>query len=173
MKFKKGSAAAKAHMAKVRAAKVSGPKKKVSKNQLSIFDQVPTKKKAAPKKAAVKKAAPKKVVAKQKGSSIKKYDKLRQALPPGIRISQKTGKPYKEVRANRSDKGVLLGIGSYKNLSAGAKKIWIDTNKKGYFKFNTPKFIFLQLYEDALSKGQYKKAEYLYELYLFAEDDKY
>ena len=110
MAFKKGSAAAKAHMAKIRAAKVSGPKKKVSKNQLSIFDVAP--KKAAPKKASPKKAAAKKKVVKQTGTSNKQYDKMRQALPAGIRISQKTVRPYKEVRANRSDKGVLLGVGS-------------------------------------------------------------
>jgi|688.fasta_scaffold559945_2 hypothetical protein len=71
------------------------------------------KKKSAPKKApAKKKAVAKKKVVKQTGTSVKKYDKMRQALPPGIRISKVTGKPYKEVRANRSDKGVLLGIGS-------------------------------------------------------------
>jgi hypothetical protein len=76
------------------------------------------KKKAAPKKKAVKKSAKSKVlqIMKQKGTSAKSYDKFHQALPPGIRISRKTGKKYKEVRANRSDKGVLLGIGSIDNI---------------------------------------------------------
>lgn len=133
MIFKKGSAAAKAHMKKVRAAKVNGLKKKVKdKRQLSIFDQVPTKKKAAPKKkAAVKKATTKKKVVKQTGTSIKKYDKLRQALPAGIRISKKTGRPYKEVRANRSDKGVLLGVGSVFDVKIIQD---LDSLKKQYLK---------------------------------------
>jgi len=149
-------------------------------------------KKAVTKKSAPKKAIEKKVIAPRKKVVKKniKLDSVRPALLPGKRISNRSyfkdgsirsngGKTYYEYRDNHSDKklttkkGQMLGIGSYKNLSAGAKKIWIDTNKKEYFKFNTPKFIFLQMYEDALSKGQYKKAEYLRELYLFAEDDKY
>jgi hypothetical protein len=189
MAFKKGSKEAKAYMKKVREAKINGLKKKVKdKRQLSIFDQAPTKKAVAPRKKAVtkkavaprKKVTVKKVVAPRKKVVRRniEVDSNRSALPKGKRVS-KNGVVYYEYRENHADnkqtkkRGQMLGIGNYKNLSAGAKKIWIDTNKKGYFKFNTPKFIFLQLYEDALSKGQYKKAEYLRELYLFAEDDKY
>lgn len=81
------------------------------------------KKKAAPKKkAAVKKAAKKKPVKrgaktkvlvskKQYGTSIKKYDKRHQALPAGKRKTA-WGTTYYESRANRSDKGALLGIGA-------------------------------------------------------------
>jgi hypothetical protein len=88
------------------------------------------KKKAAPKKKAAlkKKAAPKKVakkkvaVKKQTGTSVKYYDKLHQAKPVGKRTTKNPHKyrgktirkstTYTESRANRSDKGVLLGIGA-------------------------------------------------------------
>ena len=82
------------------------------------------KKKAAPKKkAAVKKAAKKKpvkrgaktkvlVLKKQYDTSVKKYDKRHQALPPGKRKTA-DGSIYYESRANRSDKGKLLGIKKY------------------------------------------------------------
>jgi len=90
------------------------------------------KKKAAPKKKAAvkKKAAPKKVakkkvaVKKQTGTSVKYYDKLHQAKPVGKRTTKNPHKyhgktirkstTYTENRANRSDKGVLLGIGAIK-----------------------------------------------------------
>jgi hypothetical protein len=81
------------------------------------------KKKAAPKrKAAVKKAVPKKKPVKrgaktkvlkpikQRGTSVKSYDKRHQALPSGKRKTA-WGTTYYESRANRSDKGALLGIG--------------------------------------------------------------
>jgi hypothetical protein len=132
MAFKKGSKEAKAHMAKVRASKISGVKKKVSKNQLSIFDIAPAKKKVTKKKVAPKKVVAKKKVVKQKGTSNKKYDKMRQALPPGVRISKVTGRPYKEVRANRSDKGVLLGINEDFFDTTVIKDI--DDLRKQYFK---------------------------------------
>lgn len=67
------------------------------------------------KAASKKKAATKKYV--QRGTSNKKLDKLHQALPPGVRISKKTGEKYTETRANRSDKGKLLGINKLKKYS--------------------------------------------------------
>jgi hypothetical protein len=70
------------------------------------------KKKSAPKKKAAKKVAKKKVakkkVAKKKITKID-YDKRHQAKKPGKRKSA-TGKTYYENRANRSDKGKLLGV---------------------------------------------------------------
>jgi len=78
------------------------------------------KKKAAPKKKAAKKVVKKKVAKKiVKKSAPKKvakkkltkqdYDKRYQAKKPGKRKSA-TGKTYYENRANRSDRGKLLGI---------------------------------------------------------------
>lgn len=63
--------------------------------------------KAASKTVVKKKAAKKSV--KQTGSTTKKADVLRQAKKPGKRKSA-TGRTYYEYRANRSDKGRLLGI---------------------------------------------------------------
>jgi len=81
--------------------KKAAPKKKVAKK---VVRKV-VKKKAAPKKVAKKKLTP------------RDYDKRYQAKKPGKRIS--TGKNYPyikgnvyyENRANRSDRGKLLGIG--------------------------------------------------------------
>jgi hypothetical protein len=63
------------------------------------------------KKKTVKKAAKKKTI-KQTGTSNKAYDKRFSAKPPGKRKS-KSGNIYTEKRANRSDKGRLLGIKKY------------------------------------------------------------
>jgi len=86
---------------KKKVVKKSAPKKKVAKK---VVRKV-VKKKAAPKKVAKKKLTP------------RDYDKRYQAKKPGKRIS--TGKNYPyiegnvyyENRANRSDRGKLLGIG--------------------------------------------------------------
>jgi hypothetical protein len=79
------------------------------------------KKKVAPKKKAakkvvkkvirkiVKKAAPKKVA--KKKLTKQDYDKRYQAKKPGKRTSA-SGNTYYENRANRSDRGKLLGIGN-------------------------------------------------------------
>ena len=71
------------------------------------------KKKAAPKKKAAKKVVKKKVAKKVAKKKLTKadYDKRYQAKKPGKRKSA-TGKTYYENRANRSDKGKLLGIGA-------------------------------------------------------------
>lgn len=47
--------------------------------------------------------------AKQTGTSDKKIDRTKQAKPVGKRTSA-NGKVYYETRANRSDKGKLLGV---------------------------------------------------------------
>lgn len=47
--------------------------------------------------------------AKQTGTSNKKIDRTKQAKPVGKRTSA-SGKIYYETRANRSDKGKLLGV---------------------------------------------------------------
>jgi hypothetical protein len=84
------------------------------------------KKKSAPKKKAAKKIAKKKVakkkVAKKKITKID-YDKRHQAKKPGKRKSA-SGNTYYENRANRSDKGKLLGIVKAKpTIIALSKKI--------------------------------------------------
>jgi hypothetical protein len=78
-----------------------------------------SKKKKPTKKASTKKTVAKRKpkvvkVLKQHGTSAKAYDKRHQALQAGRRIS-KSGRPYTETRSNRSDKGVLLGIGAINN----------------------------------------------------------
>jgi len=87
------------------------------------------KKKAAPKKKAVKKvvrkvvkkAAPKRVV--KKKLTRLDYDKRYQALKPGKRTSA-SGNTYYQNRANRSDRGRLLGIVKAKpTIIALSKKI--------------------------------------------------
>ena len=86
--LKKGSAEAKKFMAKIRAMK-----------------NKPIKVAGAAKKS------PDKKVVRQTGTSVKKLDKLYVAKKPGKRVTP-TGSTYYENRANRSDKGKLLGIGS-------------------------------------------------------------
>ncbi len=145
---------------------------KKNKNQLSIFDNEVQKKKPTAKqlaarakftkmvkaKAAAKKSTIKKsTTVKQRGTSVKKIDKLRQALPPGIRVSQKTGKPYKEVRANRSDKGVLLGVEIKKQ---NIKKFILDKYNNEY-EFNayykTQIFEISQIMKQPEQKGYLKE----------------
>ena len=75
-------------------AKKSAPKKKAAKKVLRKV----VKKKAAPKKVAKKKL------------TSRDYDKRYQAMRPGKRVAYETGNVYYESRANRSDKGKLLGI---------------------------------------------------------------
>jgi hypothetical protein len=77
------------------------PSKKVVVKKVAV-------KKSAPRKSVAKKSAPKKAT-KQSESSSLFYDKLRQAKKPGKRTTA-WGTTYYESRANRSDKGVLLGM---------------------------------------------------------------
>lgn len=96
---KKGSAEAKRKMAKVRKAK---------KNYVLVEKDRQTKVKTT-----------------NSGGYIynynKKKDERRKAMPPGKRISKKTGNPYWEYRVNRSDKkGSLTGEKHY------------DTNSHNY-----------------------------------------
>ena len=86
--IKKGSAAAKAKMAKVRKAK---------KNYILVESDRQTKVKTT-----------------NSGGYLYPYNKIkdaqRKAMPPGKRISKKTDNPYWEYRVNRSDKkGSLTG----------------------------------------------------------------
>jgi hypothetical protein len=74
---------------------VSGVKKKATKK--------------VTKKVAKKKVTKKVAVKKQTGISVTKKDKLYQAMKPGKRTTT-WGTTYYESRANRSDKGALLGI---------------------------------------------------------------
>lgn len=106
------------------------------------------KKKSAPKKKAAKKVAKKKVakkkVAKKKVAKKKltriDYDKRYSAKKPGKRKSA-TGKTYYENRANRSDKGKLLGIKNDSKILDDYKTI---LGKVSYYQ-NT-----IQMYRDAI-----------------------
>jgi hypothetical protein len=100
MAYKKGSKEAKAHMAKVRASKISGVKKKA----------------VAKKTTTRKKAVAKKPVNISYDNSWGKYlDSNRKAKPAGKRISAE-GNVYYEYRRNRTDvnqkakKGQMLGV---------------------------------------------------------------
>jgi len=148
------------------------------------------KKKAAPKKKAakkvVKKSAPKKVVRKEaKKKAAKKiakkigYSKVRLDQEKGITkvlkntprtlfpytVKEKIVKAGKKYFDEQAKKISGTSINDYKNLSLGAKKLWKDINKKGFFKYNTEENILIFLYDEAIKKGQYKKSEYLKELY--------
>lgn len=83
-----------------------GVKSKITVPKLTAPAKLPVKKKTATKKAAKQKNA----AGYQYGTSSELYDMRYQALKPGKRISKATGRPYYEYRANRSDKGQLLGI---------------------------------------------------------------
>ncbi len=92
-------------------------KKKVTKKATAVRS-VPKKRTAAKKKPASKvKKAPK-----QTGSSDRFLDKLVQAKPVGKRKSA-SGKTYYEYRANRSDKGKLLGIGKLNSGAVATKRL--------------------------------------------------
>ena len=91
------------------------------------------KKVGAVKKKSAKKSAPKKKVAKKVVRKIVKkvakkkitktdYDKRYQAKKPGKRVS-KSGNTYYENRANRSDRGKLLGIGSVLTKNQEIKRL--------------------------------------------------
>ena len=87
--------------------------KLINKTIDKVYKKSKAKKKVAKKvvrKVVKKKAAPKKV-AKKKLTS-RDYDKRYQALRPGKRVSE-SGNIYYENRANRSDRGKLLGIKKY------------------------------------------------------------
>lgn len=77
------------------------PSKKVVVKKVAV-------KKSAPKRSAPKKTATKKSTT-QTGRSTEFYDKMYQAKKPGKRTTS-WGTTYYESRANRSDKGVLLGM---------------------------------------------------------------
>lgn len=121
----KGSAAAKAYMAKLRSKKT-----KVGA----------VKKKAAPKKKVVK------ITGLSKAKSLQKDLKSK-----GLKLTH----GYNLVARK---------IGSIGKISAGANKLWIEINKKGLFMFNSEENILASLYDEAIRKGYYKKAEYLKEL---------
>jgi len=91
--------------------KVGAVKKKAATKKKSAKKVV---KKSVPKKVVrkvvKKKAAPKKVA--KKKLTPRDYDMRYSAKKPGKRVSE-SGNIYYENRANRSDRGKLLGIGSF------------------------------------------------------------
>ena len=135
---------------------------------------------------AVKKKVAKKVVRKEaKKKAAKKiakkigYSKVRLDQEKGITkvlkntprtlfpytVKEKIVKAGKKYFDEQAKKISGTSINDYKNLSLGAKKLWKDINKKGFFKYNTEENILIFLYDEAIKKGQYKKSEYLKELY--------
>jgi hypothetical protein len=104
--------------------------KLINKTIDKVYKKSKVKKKVAKKvvrKIVKKKAAPKKV-AKKKLTS-RDYDKKYQALRPGKRVAYDTGNVYYESRANRSDKGRLLGVVKAKpTIISLAKKISRQTD---------------------------------------------
>lgn len=110
---------AKAKRAGIKLSKTDGSQK--TKSQLVLaLDKVPT-----PRKTTTRR----KPATGQTGTSNKRFDKLKQALPPGKRRS-KTGRVYYERRANRSDQGQLLGAGgrSYRIIQDLADTIYSSYN---------------------------------------------
>lgn len=65
----------------------------------------------------------------QTGTSDKSIDKIKQALPVGKRVS-KNDNVYYERRANRSDKGVLLGVGSLEKIKQEILNDFTMTSKR-------------------------------------------
>jgi len=66
----------------------------------------------------------------QTGTSNKKRDKKVQAKVPGKRVAKQSKQVYYERRANRSDKGKLLGVGMFDTAAIKS----LDDLKKQYFK---------------------------------------
>jgi len=62
----------------------------------------------------------------QTGVSNRKRDKLVQAKEPGKRIAKKTKSVYYERRANRSDKGTLLGVGNIELHKVGSELLALE-----------------------------------------------
>jgi hypothetical protein len=100
----------------------------IDEKSISVKSIGAVKKKAAKKvvrKVVKKKAVPKKVA--KKKLTPRDYDKRYSAKKPGKRTSA-TGNTYYENRANRSDRGKLLGIEG--NLSMSLIKRLEDINKE-------------------------------------------
>lgn len=106
--------------------------------------------KVTTKKKATKKTATKKVkvleVRKQYGTSKKSNDKRFQALLPGKRVS-KSGRVYVERRANRTDKGVLLGLPKSTHKDTKSHNVRISVMSGVNSKLNELKNLRLKLKE--------------------------
>jgi hypothetical protein len=104
----------KAKRAGIKLSKTDGSQK--TKAQLVLaLDKVPT-----PKKKTTTRRKP---ATGQTGASNKLFDKRKQALAPGKRVS-KTGRTYYERRANRSDAGYLLGPAAGEQAFNGWTNYW-------------------------------------------------
>lgn len=106
---------------------------------------------------------PKRKKVEKKSSKVTKVlQRVRKADGTFKGYKRVAGSSHKDTKSHNVNIRVVSGINK---LSAGAKKLWLEINKKGFFKFNTEENILLFLYDEAIRKGQYKKAEYLRELY--------
>lgn len=116
---------------------------------------------------------------KQTGTSNKKIDATKQALPVGKRKSQYGGGTYYEYRANKSDKGRLLGtsnicgLPSYKDPDA-AREIELYAENDNDLYFSSRKPILINLGKKH-KKGTYSVilAAKLYRYYIDAALKKY
>jgi len=152
--------------------------KLINKTIDKVYKKSKAKKSAPKKKAArkvIRKAAPKKV-AKKKLTS-RDYDKRYQALRPGKRVSE-SGNIYYENRANRSDRGKLLGIKignipTYKDKDAAREiQLFADNDYMLYQQRKRPILINLG---KKYKKGTYdvNKAAKLWRYYVDAALQKY
>lgn len=146
------------------AAEYNKGKKKTAKPAKQFITAAAAKAPAKKKVAAKKKPAAKKIaVKKQSGKTNIAIDRKLQALKPGKRIS-KRGNVYTEVRANRSDKGRLLGVkkpavSKHKDTNSHNVSIRVMSGVKSKTKdINTYKeaLILLEFYESDLM--EFKRA---------------
>jgi hypothetical protein len=145
-----------------------GSKKTIKKQPLNI--PLPAKKKRSVKRSV-------KTSVKQTGASNKERDKMLQALPAGKRKSA-SGKTYYEYRANRSDKGKLLGIKignmpTYNDKEAAREiQLYADNDYQLYNQRKRPILINLG---KKYKKGTYdvQKAAKLWRYYIDAAMQKY
>lgn len=126
----------------------------------------------AVKKAFAQLSGPAKPAAKKSVKPAAKKTAKTAAKKAAKPAAKKTARPVAKKKAscstdhrdNKSHNVNIRVVSGIDKLSAGAKKLWIEINKKGLFKFNTEENILKALYDEAIRKGQYKKAEYLQEL---------
>jgi hypothetical protein len=145
------------------AAEYNKGKKKTAKPAKSFIPaaaaKAPAKKKVAAKiRPAIKKSA----VKKQTGKTNIAIDRKIQAKAPGKRIS-KSGNIYYEARANRSDKGRLLGVkkpavSKHKDTNSHNVKISVMSGVGKFHAHEEYKKVvnYIKTLEDLISKNQYR-----------------
>jgi hypothetical protein len=97
------------------------------------------------------------------GDEYKKKRKKVGAMPTKVKAKKgkRTNDMHTDTKSHNVNIRVISGI---EKVSKGAQKLFQEINKKGFFKFNSEENILSFLYDEAIRKGQYKKASYLKEL---------